>query len=166
MATREMTVAQALSILEETPRRLRASAEHLGPSRCLVEPSPGEWSLNGILAHLRSCADVWGDAVATILGQEHRTIRAVNPTSWIESTDYRDLDFPTSLQAYTAGRRRLLGMLRPLERAAWSRRATVVGAGAPTVRTVKDYVDRLARHERTHWREMEKTVALVVAVGS
>ena len=56
-----------LSLLAETPRRIAAATAGLRPGRLRVAPAPGEWSANDLLAHLRSCADVWGDAVATIL---------------------------------------------------------------------------------------------------
>ena len=89
-------------------------------------------------------------------------MRAVNPTTWIESTGYRELEFPSSLKAFTRQRARLLAVLESLSPDRWSRSATVVGAGRPIERTVHDYADRLARHERSHWRQVEMTVKTVV----
>jgi hypothetical protein len=51
----------------------------------------GEWSVNDILAHLRSCGDdLWGKYMATILAEDHPKIRAMNPTTWIKLTHYPD----------------------------------------------------------------------------
>jgi len=41
----------------------------------------------------------------------------------------------------------------------WSRGATVLGGGRPLELTVHSYASRLARHERSHWRQVAKTVS-------
>ncbi|MGH9169867.1 MAG: DinB family protein [Acidimicrobiales bacterium] len=153
-----MSIAEILSVLRETPGRLRDLTGDLTESQLHTSPEPGEWSLTETLAHLRSCADMWGDAIDTILATDHPTIRAVNPTTWIKSTDYLELDFAPSFLAFTKQRRRLLSLLGPLPTSAWSRSATVLGGGKPLESTVHRYAYRLARHERTHWRQVSKTV--------
>ena len=93
------------------------------------------------------------------------TLRAINPTTWIDSTDYRELEFRSSLKTFTSQRARLLTVLEALPFGRWSRSATVVGAGKPLERTVITYADWLARHERTHWKQIEKTVEAVRNCG-
>jgi hypothetical protein len=93
---------------------------------------------------------MWGKYIATIIADDHPTIRAVNPRTWIKSTDYPDLEFAPSLRAFRRQRAELLALLRPLPTAAWSRGATVTGAGKPLERTVLDYARWLANHERSH----------------
>lgn len=161
MSRQLMAVDVVLSVLRETPHRL--GEQTCGASDAQLErpPGPGEWSVTEILAHLRSCADVWGDAIERILDTDHPTIRAVNPTSWIERTDYRELHCRESLSAFTEQRGQLLALLERLPAGRWSRAATVVGGGAPLERTVHSYADRLARHERAHWRQVAKTVKSV-----
>ncbi len=92
-------------------------------------------------------------------------LRAINPTKWIDSTDYRELEFRSSLKTFTSQRARLLTVLEALPFGRWSRSATVVGAGKPLERTVITYADWLARHERTHWKQIEKTVEAVRNCG-
>jgi len=87
-----MTVEQILSVLRETPNRLATLTGAATPAQLLAVPEPGEWSVTEVLAHLRSCADMWGNAIETIVADEHATLKAVNPTTWIESTDYRELE--------------------------------------------------------------------------
>jgi hypothetical protein len=94
-------------------------------------PEPGEWSVTEIAAHLRSCADVWGQAIEAIAVTDHPTIRAVSPTTWIKSTDYRELAFASSLQAFGGQRDQLLALLGQLPDQGWSRSATVLGGGRP-----------------------------------
>jgi hypothetical protein len=158
MARQLMKAEQILSILRETPDRIIELTAGLTASELRVASEPGEWSVAEVLAHLRSCADVWGDAIETIIGTDHPTIRAVSPTTWIKNTDYREIEFAPSLQAFTRQRGRQLAVLGHLPNEGWSRTATVLGGGNPLELTVRSYADRLARHERTHWRQVAKTV--------
>lgn len=158
VARRRMTIEQILAILRETPDRLGVLTGGAIASQLRASPEPGEWSVADVLAHLRSCADVWGDAIETIVVNDHPTIRAVNPTTWIETTKYRELRFGLSLQAFTRQRDRQSALLGQLRDEGWSRSATVLGGGKPLELTVHSYADRLARHERAHWRQVEKTL--------
>jgi hypothetical protein len=158
MARQLMTIEQILSILRDTPQRLGGLTGDLTEAQLRAAPEPGEWSVTEIAGDLRSCADVWGQAIETIAAADHPTIRAVSPTTWIESTDYRELAFASSLQAFGKQRDQLLALLGHLPDQGWSRSATVVGVGTPLELTVHSYAGRLARHERTHWRQVAKTV--------
>lgn len=155
---RALTIEQVLSLLTEQPKAIAALTASLPKARLDRSPSRGEWSVNDVLAHLRSCADVWGKYIATIIAEERPTIRAVNPTTWIKSTNYPELEFTPSLRAFTRQRAELLALLRPLPALDWSRRATVTGAGRPRERTVLDYARWLANHERSHVKHIGRIV--------
>ena len=152
-----------MPLLRETPERIGALTADLTPARLRTAPEHDAWSVNDVLAHLRSCADVWGSCIATILAEEHPTIRAVDPRTWIKRTDYPELEFEPSFHAFTAQRAELLAVLEPLPRDAWSRGATVTGAGSPLERSVQSYAARLARHERSHYRQLERIAGAVRA---
>ena len=141
-------------MLAETPPRLAATTAGLEAAQLHTALHPGEWSANDVLAHMRSCADVWGNCMATIITQDAPTLRAVNPRTWIKSTDYLEQEFQTSLQAFTAQRRDLLVVLEALAPGAWTHTATVTGAGAPLTRTVHTYAQWLARHEQPHIKQI------------
>jgi len=158
MARQLMTIQQILFVLRDTPDRLRCLTCDLPEASFHAAPEPGEWSVAEIAAHLRSCADVWGRAIETIAATDHPTIRAVSPTTWIKSTDYREQAFGSSLQAFSKQRDQLLALLGDLPDQGWSRSATVLGGGRPLELTLHSYANRLARHERTHWRQVAKTV--------
>jgi hypothetical protein len=72
-----------------------------------------------------------------------------------------DQDFGRSLKAFTAQRRDLLAQLEPRLPRAWSRGATMLGAGAPLEVTIHDYADRMARHERPHVKQIQQTIDAV-----
>src|SRR5512136_1863923 len=65
-------------------------------------------------------------------------------------------EFKPSLQAFTTQRAELLAVLKPLAPEAWSRMATVTGAGKPRERTVYTYAQWLANHERPHIKQIER----------
>lgn len=153
-----LTIDQVLTRLTEQPKEIAALTAGVPRARLHRSPSRGEWSLNDVLAHLRSCGDMWGKYIATIIDEDRPTIRAMNPTTWIKSTDYPELQFAPSFRAFTKQRAELLALLRPLPKAAWSRSATVTGAGRPRERTVLEYAQWLATHERSHVKHIARIV--------
>lgn len=161
MAHSSLTREEIVALLAEGPARITALLAGLTPAQLRSEPTPGAWSATAVLAHLRACADVWGDCMATILAQEQPTIRAINPTTWVEQTDYATLEFQPSFDAFTAQRAALLARLEALPPTAWNRTATVTGAGRPLERTMHFYAQWLATHERTH-RKQFKQIAQVL----
>jgi hypothetical protein len=154
-----LTIDQVLIRLEEQPEAIAALTANLPPAQLRRPSSSGEWSVNDVLAHLRSCADVWGRYMAMIIAEDRPTIRAKNPTTWIKSTNYPELEFAPSFRAFAQQRAELLALLRPLPKAAWSRSATVTGAGRPRERTVLEYACWLANHERTHVKHVARIVS-------
>jgi hypothetical protein len=145
-------------MLAAAPARITAITEDATPAQLRTGPTPNDWSANDVLAHLRSCADVWGDCIAKMLAEDHPTIRAIDPRSWTPKTDYPDLEFRFSLAAFTKQRTELLAVLSELPPEDWPRTATLTGAGKPQVRTVHDYAQRLVVHERPHLKQVERNV--------
>jgi hypothetical protein len=149
-----LTTKQILTYLAETPAHLAGITDGMTSAQLLASPEPGEWSARDVLAHLRACADMWGQAMVKILSEEKPTFKAVNPVTWIKKTNYCQLEFQPSLQAFTDQRAELLGMLEPLAPQAWSRSATVTGAGEPRERSVYTYAQWLTNHERSHIKQI------------
>ena len=159
MPEKRLTVVQVLSLLTETPTRIGSATDGLSSKSLRAAPAPGEWSTNEVLAHLRSCADVWGAYMARILVEDHPTIRASSPRAEVNRKDYPELDFKKSFRAFAKQRADLLGVLASLSPQQWSRSATVTGAGRPRQSTVHSYAQRLAIHERAHVKQIERAIA-------
>lgn len=158
MPDRPLDPEQLLTLLAATPQRLTALTAGLASAQLRTAPAEGEWSANDVLAHLRACADCWGGSMMTMLAQDTPTLRAINPRTWIKRTNYLELDFQPSLRVFATQRADLLTELRPLTSEGWSRSATVTGAGAVLHRTVLDYAERMARHERAHVKQIARIV--------
>ena len=161
MSRTSLTPEQALALLAEAPRRIAVLTKGLSEAQLHRAPQRGEWSANEVLAHLRACADTRGEAIRTILASDHPTFRAVNPRTWLDETDYLELEFRPSLRAFTRQRAALVRILEPLPPRSWSRAATVTGAGRPLERTVLDYADWVAVHERPHLKQLADIVERV-----
>ena len=147
---------EILIMLAATPERIATITAGVTLAQLTSPPASGAWSTNDVLAHLRACADVWGDAIATIMAHNHPTLRAVSPRTWIGKTDYRQQDFMVSLQAFTKQRGELVATLEELAPEDWVRAATVTGAGKTLERTVRFYAYWLAEHERPHIKQIER----------
>lgn len=152
---------QALALLAQTPPNIAALTAGLSASQLQSIPAPGEWSANDVLAHLRACADVWGDCMVRIITQDRPALRAISPRTWIRKTDYLEQEFQPSLQAFTTQRTALLAHVEPLSHAGWSRTATITGAGKVLAWIVLFYAERMARHERQHVRQIEHIVSMM-----
>lgn len=161
MSEQTYTVEQALTILTETPQRIAALTDDLSPEKLHRRPQPDEWSINEVLAHLRACADVWGGYMQRIITEDTPAFRAVSPRSYIHKTNYPALDFGISFSAFAAQRAALLATLAALPHESWSRKAMIKTVGKTYPRTVLDYADRMARHEREHLRQIERTADAV-----
>lgn len=156
-----LPVEQILALLAAAPSHLAELSARCTPAQLRTPPGPDEWSANDVLAHLRACADVWGGCILKILAEDGLTLRAVNPRTWIKQTNYPELEFHPSLQAFTTQRQALLAVLDPLPSDHWQREATVTVAGRPYQRTVLFYAQWLARHERPHLKQIQKTLGRV-----
>ena len=153
-----MTAEQVVTQLKQHPLAIAALTAGLPRARLHNRPTRGGWSINDVLAHLRSCADVWGNFMAIIVNEDRPTIRGIDPRTWIKRTNYPELEFVASFRAYGKQRAELLAFLRPLPVRAWSRSATVTGGGKARERTVLEYGRVLATHEDAHVKQLARIV--------
>ena len=158
MRSQSLTIEQVLTLLAATPPRLAALTAGLAPAQLHTRPNHDGWSANDVLAHLRACADVWGNCIMAMIAEDTPTLRAVNPRTWIKKTDYLDREFGPSLRSFTTQRAELLAVLSPLPPEGWERSARVSGAGKVLERTMLFYAQWLARHERQHVKQVERIV--------
>ena len=93
MASKSLTTKQIVTRLADAPRRITALTADITPAQLRTSPADDAWSANEVLAHLRACADVWGNHIAAILAEDMPERRGVNPRTWIKSTDYLELGF-------------------------------------------------------------------------
>jgi hypothetical protein len=145
-------IQKYLKLLEETPSRIEAATKGVDEARLQFSPDENEWSANDILAHLRSCADVWGDSIEMMLAKDRPTVPYIHPRQWVRKTDYPKLPFHESFQAFKSQRKRLLKVLKSLSFEDWSRAAIIKGRE----HTVFTQARRMAIHENEHCGQIEE----------
>ena len=165
MAKRDISTDEAISMLHANIAAIAGATTSLTDKQAAQSPVPGEWSVNEILAHPRCCADLWTAAIEIMLCEDHPRIRAINPRHAIKSSPYPAMPFRQSFAAFQDQREQLLTTLESLGQAELDRSAEVYGAGAPLERTVAFYVQWLARHERSHLRELARVAEMARTQG-
>lgn len=151
-------IAQALRQLAETPRRLAAMT--LGCENAQVDTQLGadEWSVQEILAHLRVCAEVWGQSLLVMIAQDEPILRYVSPRTVAKKRNYTTQDYQTSLQEFSTQRADLLKALQALEQTAWSRGATFTGTTSGRAQTIYSYARRIVDHEVAHLDQIAQII--------
>lgn len=162
MPTEPLPVEQILRLLRESPQRIADLTRQAAPAVLLAAPAPGEWSANEVLAHLRASADVWGNVIRELLAGEKPTIRIVSPGAWLRRTNYRELAFAPSFDAFRAQRTDLLALLEPLPSEAWQQHAIVIRSGTPREQSVRSIAQLLAEHEHGHLRQIAEAIGAVL----
>lgn len=156
MITDPVEIQDLLSLLTQTPSRISTTTLGLGNTRLTYQPEDAAWSANDILAHLRSCADVWGKSILAMISHEHPTLHYVSSRTWIRKTNYLSLEFHDSLVIFTRQRNDLLQSLRALAIDEWLRGATFTGTTRRREQTIMDYARRMAQHEGEHCEQLEQ----------
>jgi hypothetical protein len=144
-----------LNTLEETPSRIASASAGLESARLHFRPDKKTWSANDNLAHLRACADVWGNSMLEMIAQDHPTLPYLSPPMWLRKAGYLKLDFHESLSVFTRQRAVFMSQLKLLTIQDWSRGATLVLPTRSWQETVFRYARRMALHERTHCGQIE-----------
>ena len=160
-----LTIDEVLAILEENPRQIASLTRDVPASRLNKTPVLGVWSVNDVLAHVRSVSDARGEFIRTMLVTPKPTLRAIDPRALQRRGDYGD-EFAPSFRAFRTQRAGLLRYLKALPRRSWSRTAIITGGGPPRERTALFYAQWVAGHERAHVRQLTRALRGGSAGGS
>lgn len=157
MGVKLLEPKEIVRLLDAGPDRIEEAVVNWPNEALARRPTPDEWSPNEILAHLRACQDVWGGIrVVRMLEEDHPTIRAVNPNTWLAQTDYRTLPFLQSLATFTEQRKQFVARIAHITAEQWVRTGNFTGGGKPRQYSVHTEADALARHERSHLKQIER----------
>lgn len=157
MPRKLLPIEQIMAQLASTPSELERKTTGLSDDQLRMRPDENTWSIAEIIAHLRACADMWGDRrILTMVVKDRPTIKTISPITWLKGTNYRAVDVTESLQAFAVQRTKLLYALESLSPNGWTRSATITGAGKPFEVTIHIEGDAIARHERQHIRQIAR----------
>lgn len=144
-----------VQILSETPLRISQAANGLGEVRLQFKADKKSWSANDILAHLRSCADLWTHSIYAMLAEKEPVFSDINERKWANVTRYTESPFAESFQAFSLQRENLLRVLRALSFASWERSAIIF----ERKHTIFTQTRRMAKHEQEHCEQMKSLLA-------
>lgn len=151
-------IEHILTLLTQTPPQLTAITATLNHAQLYHQPDKKTWSVNHILAHLRACADVWGDTIQAMLAQDGPTLRYRSPRTWLKKTDYLHQPFAESLIIFTTQRTELLNRLNALNIIGWSRGASIKDRN----HTIFSQAKRMALHEERHLVQLKELVEQLI----
>lgn len=144
-------IEKYLRIISETPQRITQAAKGLEESRLQFRPEGKSWSVNDILAHLRSCADLWTHSIYAMLAENEPVFSDINERKWTKVTRYAELPFAESFHVYSLQRENLLRVFKDLPFESWERSAMIF----ERKHTVFTQVRRMAKHEQEHVKQIE-----------
>ena len=140
-----------LRIISETPERIGLLVKGLDEDRLQYMAEARSWSANDILAHLRSCADLWTHSIYAMLAEKEPVFSDINERKWAKVTRYAQLPFHTSFKAFSIQRENLVRVLADLPFESWERSAMIFERR----HTVFTQTRRLAKHETVHLEQLE-----------
>jgi hypothetical protein len=145
-------IQKYLRIISETPGRIGVLVKGLDEPRLQHRADAKSWSANDILAHLRSCADLWTHSIYAMLAEKEPSLYDINERKWAKVTRYAELPFHQSFQAYSLQRESLVRVLKDLPFDSWERSAMIFERR----HTVFTQTRRLAKHESEHLEQVEE----------
>ncbi|HVT99892.1 MAG TPA: DinB family protein, partial [Acidobacteriaceae bacterium] len=94
---------EPLAVLPNTPGKLKALAQKIGPGRMTTPPAPGKWSPRDILCHLADCEIAFAFRLRQTLAEDHHTVQPFDQDRW--STPYSGIDANEALATFSLLRR-------------------------------------------------------------
>ena len=139
-----------MQILSETPLRISQASKGLDEANLQFKADRKSWSAKDILAHLRSCADLWTHSIYAMLAENEPVFSDIDERNWAKVTRYAELPFAESFQAFSLQRENLLRVLKNLRFESWERSAIIF----ERKHTVFTQTRRMAKHEQEHCEQI------------
>src|SRR6266511_2674220 len=144
-------IEKYLAIIAETPPRIAGAVQSVDEAVLYSKADSKAWSVNDILAHIRSCADLWTHSIYAMLAADEPVFSDIDERKWAKVTRYAELPFGESFQAYSLQRENLVRVLKALPFELWERAAIIF----ERKHTVFTQTRHMAKHETEHVEQIE-----------
>ena len=144
-----------LTILADTPRRLKALLDSSPRERWKQRPDPARWSAGEVLAHLADAEIVAGWRFRSILASNGAPLQAFDQDEWAGAFKYGEVDPSDSLATFTAARDSLLALLGRVDPARLEHHGLHAERGKETVAHL---IQLYAGHDLNHLKQIEGLV--------
>jgi DinB superfamily len=126
--TTAITAANIVAVQHHLRDNAATLAQHtaqMSAAQALWQPTPNEWCLAQVLAHLRASADLNHFRASAILAVDQPTLPTIHPRlEWQPIVPYARMPYAQALLGYQQQRQELLWTLADLEADRWARRGT------------------------------------------
>jgi DinB superfamily len=146
-----------LEVLAETPTRVTHLTAALDEEALAMPPEPGEWSAEGVVAHLFNAEMVYAFRWRLTLAQEGTSYPGYDQDAWVPLPRP---PFGEMLEAYTALRRANIALVAATPKTDWEKVAHHEERGPESFGLS---VQLIAGHDIAHLLQLEQTVAAVQA---
>jgi|SRR5580698_7479694 hypothetical protein len=140
-----------LAVLPNTPARLKALAQAIGPARITTPIAPGKWSPRDILCHLADCETVFAFRLRQTLAEDHHIVQPFDQDKW--APVYRGLDANEALATFAVLRRWNLLLIEAALPAHANKPVTHPERGTMTFATI---VETMGGHDLNHIAQLER----------
>lgn len=151
-----MDTPQVLDTLQDTPTWLRAGLARVTTAQASVRLQPDEWSLSDIFAHLRASDAILAPRIYHVLIRDEPPLIGFDERLWALVVARASVPLKTLLDAFTARRAELIGVLRTLDETSWDRCGMHEIRGRMSLRVI---TSDLAEHELQHRAQWEAVLA-------
>ena len=168
-------VLTRLNMLERCPLDIDTALDGRDETSLRARPAHRAWSATEIICHLRDVEELFELRFRTIVALDEPPIlvfgatltnlapwritdlaeHPLNPDRWAEDRQYARNDPHDALAAFARRRRIVVGLLRSLAPADWSRRGVHLREGALML---LDWVARLAAHDANHVAQLRRAL--------
>lgn len=145
-----------LAVQAGTVKKLERLIKGVPAAKLRKRPTPEQWSVTEILAHMADAEIVGAFRMRFILGAPGSAIVAFDQDSWAKSLNYAKRDARKSLALFRAVREGNLAMLKSLKPEQWQHFGMHSERGKETIERV---VLMFAGHDVNHTRQIEKILA-------
>jgi len=148
----KLDTIEQIQKLEQTLHSIEAVQSRLTPKQLTIASLNRGRTPIEILAHVRSCADIWSYSIYAILATKEEPILAqINTHQWTASLGYTKHPFTPSFQIFRINRLELLSVLRAVTEDSWQKTAII----GDRQHSVYSQVKRMTLHEVSHCKELE-----------
>src|SRR5215216_4534487 len=92
-------ISRIVAHLTDAPLHVETATRGLQTTQLYLRSDVEPWSVSDILAHLRTCSDVWGKSIIAMITRDNPTLRYVSPRSWMQKPTYLEQEFDAALEA-------------------------------------------------------------------
>jgi uncharacterized damage-inducible protein DinB len=154
-----MSRQEIVDTLRALPDQIEAVVRDLDEEALRRRPTPDQWSIKEVCAHLRDSLEIDGERIRRMVEEDEPVISAYDQEALARERDYQNESMPlilTALRAFSGG---IAYVLEGLSEEHWQRGGRHEERGPIAVGS---YAEQLAEHVRAH---LEQIRALRPAPG-